>query len=582
MVRIELLVGDGSSAGLLWSSSARRARRREEEEEEEEEPVVGEPQHGGTLTVINSCSMYEPVTWDPADLYEMGQGFYSPIYEKLLTGDYLNKGPRGTNEWPFTNFNYVPESVLTGCLAESWEFPDPLTLVYHIRKGVYFPDKPGVMESREYTAYDTKYAFDRFFEESGITSPSARWDFILLGEVEATDRYTLTIRMPEFFPSAITWTTCGFLLSFVGYPRELVDAGFAWENVTGTGPFMLENVVKDAYISYKRNPNYWGRLVIGGKEYQLPFIDGFDQLLVVDPMTQLAALRTGEADILTPVALRHAKSLEETNPELIKFKGLDSVNAHLSLDCTIPPLNDLRVRRAMFLAVDQKAIGDALYEEYELFNWPITAADPIFTPIEELPEETRELFEYHPDKARQLLAEAGYPDGFTVDALVPPNQAFFMNDDLMDFVHHYWGEVGITLDINKQEESVFWNLIGERGYTTVLEIWGASAPQLAMEDYSTGELVFNMSHLVDAQLIEWRDESQRTVDYNERMAILNKMNDRVTGLAAHLVFPTPYSYSYCWPWVKNWFGETAPIFMSPQVAYPTIWIDKDLKSEMGY
>ncbi|MFC1984748.1 ABC transporter substrate-binding protein [Chloroflexota bacterium] len=551
-----------------------------EQEEEEEEPAAGEVQYGGTLTVINTSSHVPPTDWDPIAMYEMGLGFYSPIYESLLIGDYLNKGPRGTNESTFTDLNKVPETALTGLLAESWEMPDPLTIIYHIREGVYFPDKPGVMESREFTAEDVVFAFDRLVEESGITGQ--QFDSFVLGEKVATDRYTLTFTMPAFDPKAITWTGWMYFPSLVGYPQELVEAGFEWQNITGTGPFMLEDVVEDSYITYKRNPDYWGEIVLDGKEYQLPFVDSFDQLLITDPMTSLAALRAGQVDLMEPVSRQHLESLEETNPDLVKFRALDSRNCHIFMRQSIPPFDDVRVRQAALLAVDNEAIGDALYGEYELLNWPSEIDSPIYTPLDELPEETRELFEYHPDKARDLLAEAGYEDGVTVDVLVPPNQAFFSSDDLIDFLHYYWGEVGITLEINKQEEAVFWDMVGERQYTTMMEIWGAGPPQVQMEDFCTVGFIWNMSDVVDDQLVEWREESKITVDQDERLAILKKMQARYWGQADFLPFPTPYSYSYCWPWVKNWFGETNVTFLSPQPVYKTIWIDQVLKAEMGY
>lgn len=222
----------------------------------------GVPQYGGTLTVVNFLSQFEPASWDPNDMNYLTMAYTGGIYETLLQGD-LSKGPGGTNQWPFVEQEYVPTEYLKGCLAESWDMPDPGTVIYHIRKGVYWPDKPGVMKRREYTAEDAAYSCNRFFQTAGFPSPGVL-DFLIHGKAEATDRYTLTLKFAngKFDPNWIEYTGFFWLCADWGYPKELVKAGFKWQNVTGTGQFMLTEYVSGAYLTYTRNPNYWGKLVV--------------------------------------------------------------------------------------------------------------------------------------------------------------------------------------------------------------------------------------------------------------------------------------------------------------------------------
>ncbi|MFC1984739.1 hypothetical protein ACFLU0_01860, partial [Chloroflexota bacterium] len=102
------------------------------------------------------------------------------------------------------------------------------------------------------------------------------------------------------------------------------------------------------------------------------------------------------------------------------------------------------------------------------------------------------------------------------------------------------------------------------------------------EEWATPGFVWAAADVNDAQLIEWRNEMAATVDYDERTAILKKMNERFLDLAGCMTFASPYSYIYCWPWVENWWGETSTGNRSPQLAYVPIWINQTLKTEMGY
>ncbi|GAI51746.1 unnamed protein product, partial [marine sediment metagenome] len=107
-----------------------------EEEEEEEEPAVGAPQYGGTLTFATYMVDRNPATWDQLDIPWLIQEYGSPVMEMLVAGDPLTYGPRGTNEYSFELNEYIPERMLQGRLAESWEITtDPLGILFHIRKG---------------------------------------------------------------------------------------------------------------------------------------------------------------------------------------------------------------------------------------------------------------------------------------------------------------------------------------------------------------------------------------------------------------------------------------------------------------
>ena len=120
-----------------------------------------EPQYGGILRMCNLGASLNPGTWDNADWHWKHGHDTGPVIEHLFMGN-LQKGPRGTNEYPFTASAWIPPHVMRGELVESWEKEDnPLRLVFNLRKGVYWQEKPGVMQRREFTADDVVYSMNR-------------------------------------------------------------------------------------------------------------------------------------------------------------------------------------------------------------------------------------------------------------------------------------------------------------------------------------------------------------------------------------------------------------------------------------
>ena len=193
----------------------------EEEEEEEEEivtPAAEEPIYGGTMTVLHVHCGLEPATWDPADCNWIVEPFTSPVMEKLGIGDIEKYGPRGTNQYPFTDMEFIPADYLRGQLAESWELPDDTTYIFHIRQGIYWPDKPGVMASREVTAEDIAFAKNRLFQ-----SPKCPGYYDNVEGATALDKYTLEIKLKIYDANWLMSGAWGYFQRI--YPPEMVDAG---------------------------------------------------------------------------------------------------------------------------------------------------------------------------------------------------------------------------------------------------------------------------------------------------------------------------------------------------------------------
>ena len=198
-------------------------------------------------------------------------------------------------------------------------------------------------------------------------------------------------------------------------PRELAKLDARdWRNMVGTGPFLLTRFVEGSSSTYERNPNYWDHDLIGGRPYAIPYVDRVIYRTIKDAATQQTALRTAKIDILEVVPWLAVDYLKETTPELQWTRYLGSVGEFIALRVDRKPFDDVRVRRALNMAIDKREIVEHYYGgNAELFGYPMHPDfKGYYQPLQAMPPSVKELFTYDPVKAKRLLAEAGYPNGF--------------------------------------------------------------------------------------------------------------------------------------------------------------------------
>ena len=132
-----------------------------------------------------------------------------------------------------------------------------------------------------------------------------------------------------------------------------------WENACGTGPYMLAEYKEGHSQIYTKNPKYWGSETIGGKKYKLPLNDKVVMQIIKDEATQIASLRTGKIDLMLAMNWKHVDGLKKSNPQLQWCAGWLHGNFTVALRMDQKPFNDIRVRRAVNLAVNKKEIIDS-------------------------------------------------------------------------------------------------------------------------------------------------------------------------------------------------------------------------------
>ncbi len=409
--------------------------------------TVETPRYGGTITIATQ------VDWEHTDPWYNWNGTLSgsPVLEKLGIGNWAI--PR--DEYAFTS-SFVPVDVIKPHLAESWEMRDPTTVVFRIRRGIHWHDKPPV-NGRELDAWDVEMSIQRVigqgrFESMGHSPYAHMVKSAGVISAEATDQWTVVVKVAQpslLSLSALYWQSWeGAWIS----PREVIEQHGDhrnWRNLVGTGPFMLEEHVDGVSWTYQRNPNYWYKDE-RHPGMALPFADTLRVLVIPDRATQIAALRSGKIDVLTNLTIEEARAIARSNPEIkIHYSAAGGRNRDSTMQVSRPPFNDLRVRKAMQKALDLQAIAQHYYFG-QATDDPFGLGGPTVVKMgwdagpDDWPEAVRDGYRYDPESARRLLAEAGYPDGFRFTYDASPDGDL----DLVQLYKYYWSLIGVQADIN--------------------------------------------------------------------------------------------------------------------------------------
>ena len=538
---------------------------------------AGKPQYGGKLEIGTVYSTISALSWDPADFAWKVNHDAGGVYEQLFAGD-LTKAIRNGGKHRFVADAWLPSDAIRGELAESWKWTTPLRLEVKLRKGIMYPEKPGVMKAREFVADDVVYSFNRL-EKSPKKIP-----FYLdhITKAEATDKHTVVFNFKEYNAEWDYRFGWGYYSAIV--PKEVVDAGASnWKNVNGTGPYLLTDFTQGNSNTYTKNPNYWDKEQIGGQQYKLPFVDKIVYRVIKDEATQLTALRTGKLDILEAIRWSAADELKKNAPALKWARTLGMVGTYLAMRVDTKPFDDVRVRRALNMAINKQEIVSAFYGgNAELFAFP-QHPDYIgyYEPLSAMPESVKELFTYNPEKAKKLLAEAGYPNGFSFKVQVTASSP--VHADLLPLIAAYLEKVGVKIEIQPMEYPAFLSAMTTRtnaaGY--FMDNGHTNPTTTIRKNFVKGQ-VWNPSQWNDPALDKKMDVALAERDEGKRQAILKEMTREMLDKAPYIWLPTAYNFTAWWPWVQNYNGELRAGAVRPWPIYSRIWIDQDMKKKMGF
>ena len=301
-------------------------------------------------------------------------------------------------------------------LAEKWEEkPDAKTVTLHLRKGVKFHD------GSDFNGDVCKWNLEQFMA-------SGRGELRSVESIDVIDDYTvrLTLSKWDCLILSVLSTHAGFMHSKKAYDTQ----GREWceWNPVGTGPFKFVSAEKDVRIKYERFEGYWQK----GK----PYLDGVEWLIFTEPMTALAAFQRGEADALVDISPKDAAILEAQGKYDFTTVRLGRIALGPDGANTSSPFSNIKVRQAAEHAIDKKAICDALgYGYWVPINQEAHPGSWIYNP-------KVVGYPYNTAKAKQLLGEAGYANGFKTTIYCLSG-----SKDIYAAVQGYLKEVGIDATV---------------------------------------------------------------------------------------------------------------------------------------
>jgi len=289
------------------------------------------------------------------------------------------------------------------------------------------------------------------------------------------------------------------------------------------------------------------------------------------------------------VELKYRDSLLETCPDILhrsyvsgnaNFIGFKHEEGEL---LPIEPFTDIRVRKALSCALDRETMLRDIYIEGDLLTYPVyPTCENMFTPIEELPEFTREFFEYDSAYAKQLLADAGYPDGFKTELIYHSTSS--AAHDILAMLVSYWDKIGVECDLKLVEAGTQASLCLSHDYDQMLASMGGSSlnPLSDMESWVRPGANLNIANYDDPYLMEAMDAALRCTEIADWEAIFHDMNLYMLEKAPCISLPRPYLEMFWWPWLKGYYGEVDATYFGTGLVGARIWYDEDLKKELGF
>ncbi len=365
-------------------------------------PAVSAPKSGGSIRM--SLADEDVTSFDPVEPFDNSSIWTMlHIYDQLVVA-----GKDGA-------------SIEPGA-ADSWKSPDGKTWVLHIRDGIKFSDGTPL------TASDAAFALQR----AAASGSNFEDNFALIDQVTATSPNTLVIILKKPSASFLAYTSL-YAASIVPEKQFTAQGKKFWDKPVGSGPYMLTEWVKNDHIILKRNPNYWQ------KPY--PYLDEVRFDVVTDGNTRMLKFRSKELDIATDVPPNQVEALRRTPGVSVNLYPQMRTD-YIMLNLARKPFSDVRVRRALNYAFDRQAILKSV-----LFGYG-NLAGSLLPPMLYYNNQLKP-YPYDVNRAKALLREAGYANGFDTELLIVSGDP--IDSQIATILQDAWKAIGVNLKITVLE-----------------------------------------------------------------------------------------------------------------------------------
>ncbi len=371
-------------------------------------PASGEPVSSRDTLNVGICA--DPMNLDPNDNNSQHvQRVKTQVYETLVARD--------------------TEGNLVGGLAESWEWEDDTHILFHIRQGVKFHS------GDELTAEDVAFSIERAYN---MGAAQIALSYVDIENCEVVDTYTYRMALTQTYTPQIAWLE--WPLTAISCKRTYEESGGDYmASPNGTGPYVVKNFVSGDRVELEAFADYWD-----GE----PAIKYLNMIVVTESTNRAIMLETGELDVAYELSTVDYDRINEGATTTVVRGPAHNTN-YIGFCCMYEPFDDPIVRQAVMYAIDVPACYQAAYGGvHELATSMVDPEVDGYSPMD--------LIQYDPEKAKELLAEAGYPDGFSCDLTTNSDAERIA---FCEAIAEYLSAVGIEANIVTMEMGAYSSVI---------------------------------------------------------------------------------------------------------------------------
>lgn len=528
--------------------------------------VSGTPTYGG---MIRRFGFGDYGVFDPqhAEMRTsmMAMVAMQPLYETILSFD--------------EPFDPSEGAVIVPNLAKDFSFSsDGLKLTVHLREGIKWHD--GV----PFTSADVQATFDRIMDPNVKKAPNAEASVPIIESVSSPDDHTVVFDMGDQPSNLILPYLATTWISIV--PKHMLDKGpdELRDNAVGTGPFTIDWADKQRGIGYVRNPDYWGT---DQEARPLPYLDSMELNTVKDSTQQLALFRGGQIDVwpMWPaMEVSTAKAIKDQLGDAIYVDPIQlDAMVQMFMNTAAPPFDNPKVRKAAMYAMDRHEWVKRIYgTPYEGGGYPGYAFDPVLYKGYGLSAEEMLTFPgLDPSRrtadvaqAKQLLAEAGYPDGVELPAGVMTGQAGNYAQ-MAQVAASLLRDAGFKTEAQVMEWGAFFSNLGEGQFQIARNAWAGVVPDpLGMLSLTFGSwgASNNWTQWNNSEFDDLWIAASRTTDMVKKQEIVKQIQRKILSedtSVINMVMAT--SNAPRWSYVKNFYPGPTPY---GEHSFRHVWLER--------
>ncbi|WP_027966878.1 ABC transporter substrate-binding protein [Halomonas halocynthiae] len=412
-------------------------------------------------------------------------------------------------------------------LATEWEQVDDTTMRMTVRDGVTFHS------GNPFTAEDVVWTVERLKR-----SPDFKAIFEPVDSVTAVDEHTVEFHTNEPFPLLLNLATYIFPMDSQFYSGETEDGdakdeivkngnSFASTHISGTGPYVVTDRQQGVRVNFERFDDYWDSESPGN-------VDNIVLTPISENATRIAALLSGDVDFIAPVPPNDLDRVRnDDGVELVTMSGTRIILFHMDQE-RVDAFKDERVRQAFVYAINQEGIADRLMKG---FATPAAQASPAGY-VGHLPElEPR----YDLEKAKQLMEEAGYADGFEISMMAPNNR--YVNDaKIAQAVAAMLAKINVTVDLKTLPKAQYWGEFDDRSADMMMIGWHSDTEDSAnfheylsaCPDAATGAGQYNAGNYCNPELDALVTQANLEIDLAKRAEMLQQVEQALYDEAAYI------------------------------------------------